>query len=68
MKNFLIILLSIVRIYIFCKIIYSLYLTSQDPVSYPIETLTWWIYFLIFDIWINSILPNNENKNSEDGV
>jgi hypothetical protein len=68
MKNFLMIILVIVRIYVFCKIIYLLYMTSQDPITYPIEMLTWWIYYLIFDIWLKSILPNEETKNNEEGT
>lgn len=33
------------------RILYLLYKTSVDPINYPIETLTWWMYFLIFEIW-----------------
>jgi hypothetical protein len=56
----------IIRIYIFAKISFLLFMTSLYPESYPISVLTWWIYFLIFDIWLEIILPNkndsNENK------
>lgn len=56
----------IIRIYIFAKISFLLFMTNLYPESYPISVLTWWIYFLIFDIWLEIILPNkndsNENK------
>jgi hypothetical protein len=48
----------LVRIYIFAKIFYLLFVTSYYPDLYPISLLTWWIYFLIFDIWLEVILPN----------
>ena len=60
MKYLLIILLSVARIYIFCRVIYLLYMTHTDPGNFPIESLTWWIYYLIFDIWLSHILPKEE--------
>lgn len=40
------------------------------PESYPISLLTWWVYFMIFDIWIYTILSTknlntSENKDNE---
>jgi hypothetical protein len=52
---------TLVRIYIFAKIFYLLYMTSSYPESYPISMLTWWIYFLIFDIWLEIMLPTNKD-------
>ncbi len=54
-----------VRIYVFAKIFYLLYVTSAYPESYPISLLTWWIYFLIFDIWLEVMLPSKKN---DDGI
>jgi hypothetical protein len=39
--------------------------TSAYPESYPISLLTWWIYFLIFDIWLEVMLPSKKN---DDGI
>jgi hypothetical protein len=38
------------------------------PESYPISLLTWWIYFMIFDIWLDTILStkNLNNPKKED--
>jgi len=53
---------SLVRIYIFAKIFYLLFMTSQYPESYPISVLTWWIYFLVFDIWLEIMLPTKKDE------
>ena len=59
----------LIRIYIFAKIFYLLFVTYYYPDLYPISLLTWWIYFLIFDIWLEVILPNKKStteiKNEE---
>jgi hypothetical protein len=52
---------TLVRIYIFAKIFYLLYMTSSYPESYPISMLTWWMYFLIFDIWLEIMLPTKKD-------
>jgi hypothetical protein len=36
-------------------------MTSYYPESYPVTILTWWIYFLIFDIWLEVVLPTSKN-------
>jgi len=53
---------TIIRIYVFAKVFYLMYMTNLYPETYPISILTWWIYFLIFDIWIDTILPNKETN------
>jgi hypothetical protein len=55
----------LVRIYIFAKIFYLLVVTIYYPETYPISLLTWWIYFLIFDIWLDYKLPNKTNTPNE---
>ncbi len=35
-------------------------MTYYYPETYPISLLTWWIYFLIFDIWIDHLLNNKK--------
>lgn len=63
------------RIFIFLKIISLLILTSIFPEKYSISELTWWIYFLVFDIWVMSMIPTaeeirinqeKENENNEE--
>ena len=49
--------LLVSRIYIIYKVISLLYLTQSNPVEYPIDKLTWWGYLLIFDIWLQFVLP-----------
>ncbi len=39
-----------------------MWVTYYYPESYPINTLTWWIYFLIFDIWLNQMFKDHELK------
>jgi hypothetical protein len=57
------------RIYVFAKIFFLLTMTYYYPESYPLTLLTWWIYFLVFDIWIDTMLnkrKNTEEKNDEN--
>jgi len=64
MSSFYRVFYILVRIYIFAKIFYLLTVTNLYPETYPISLLTWWIYFLIFDIWLEVILPNKVEKNN----
>jgi hypothetical protein len=42
-------------------------MTYYYPESHDINLLTWWIYFLIFDIWLISMLPDKKQiKNNDD--
>jgi hypothetical protein len=50
-------ILLVSRIYITYKLITLLYLTQLNPVEYPMDKLTWWGYLLIFDIWLQFVLP-----------
>jgi hypothetical protein len=58
-------ILLVSRIYITYKLITLLYLTQLNPVEYPMDKLTWWGYLLLFDIWLQLVLPPME-KNKED--
>ena len=62
MKGLISILLIILRIGVFVKVIYLLYMTKQNPTEYPINDLIWWICFLCFDIWLQFMLPNENEK------
>jgi hypothetical protein len=50
----------LVRIFVFAKVFFLLCMTYYYPENYPTSILTWWMYFLIFDIWLSSILPNKK--------
>jgi hypothetical protein len=41
-------------------------MTSYNPEAYPLSMLNWWIYFLIFDIWMNSMLLNEKPLKKDD--
>lgn len=57
--------LLVSRVYIIYKLVILLYLTQSNPVEYPIDKLTWWGYLLIFDIWLQLVLPPID-KNKEN--
>jgi hypothetical protein len=50
-------ILLVSRIYIIYKLITLLYWTQQNPIEYPMDKLTWWSCLLIFDIWLQNVLP-----------
>jgi hypothetical protein len=61
------IILTIFRLYIMINVIYLLYLTKTDPDNHPLDKLTWWVYYLVFDIWLQFFLPaHNENEEIYD--
>ena len=59
MKQFLLFITVLVRLYLFIRIGYGLTMSALYPENYPVENLTWWIYFLVFSIWIDNV-PNIE--------
>ena len=63
---------TLIRIFVFAKIFYLFIMTSQYPQSHDVSLLTWWIYFLIFDIWLLQMLPdkktNQENKPNDNDI
>lgn len=54
------------RIFVFLKILTLFILTSVQPDKHPISDLTWWIYFLVFDVWVSSMVPNPEQTKDEN--
>jgi hypothetical protein len=52
---------SLLRLFIFAKLTYLLWITHYYPTSYNFNQLTWWIYFIVFDIWL---IINISNKNT----
>ena len=55
-------ILLVSRIYIIYKLISLLYLTQQNPIEYPMEKLNWWSCLLIFDIWLQNVLPSMDKE------
>ena len=58
----------IIRIFVFAKVFYLLCMTYYYPESHDINLLTWWIYFLIFDIWLMSMLPDKKQIKKDDDI
>ena len=42
------------------KFIMLLWLTIFYPKDYPSSVLTWWVYYMIFDMWMILMLPSDE--------
>lgn len=59
-------LILIARIFIIIKISVLLFQTGMYPESYPVSSLTWWIYLLVFDIWVLTQIPMPEEKTDDD--
>ena len=66
MKTFFGFVLSVIRLFILVKVTYLLYKTSVDEVNYPLDKLTWWIYYLVFDIWMTSNMTFAKQVQDED--
>lgn len=66
MKTFFGFVLSVIRLFILVKVTYLLYKTSVDEVNYPLDKLTWWIYYLVFDIWMTSHMTFAKQVQDED--
>lgn len=65
MKNFLSLILIGVRIYICFKFVSGLILNSINPTEYPLQNLDWLLYYLVFDIWLQLVIPNQTTENDE---
>jgi hypothetical protein len=57
--------LLVLRFYIIYKMVALLYMSHQNPIEHPIEDITWWVYVLIFDIWLQFILPPYESLSDD---
>lgn len=67
MKNFLSLILIGIRIYICFKFISGLILNTVNPNDYPLDNLNWLLYYLVFDIWIQLVVPDAiSEKTTED--
>jgi hypothetical protein len=62
LPTILTLILLVSRLFIIYKLISLLYLTQQNPVEYPMDKLTWWSCLLIFDIWLQNVLPSMDKE------
>ena len=51
--------LVVIRLYVCYRVVGGLIMNSINPQQNPLDNITWWIYYLIFDIWLQQIIPNN---------
>jgi hypothetical protein len=66
MKKFLMIFLVVIRLYVCYRVVGGLIMNSINPQQHPLDNITWWIYYLIFDIWLQQIIPNNVTEPNDD--
>ena len=47
------------------KIIYLFTMNGLYPDEFPLSNLTWWIYFLVFDVWVTLTLTSTKYEDDE---
>ena len=57
-----------IRIYVCYKVIGGLIMNSVNPEQYPLDNIMWWIYYMIFDTWLQQIIPNSINEDSDESI
>jgi hypothetical protein len=62
MENFIKFITSLIKFLIIIKMGYLFTMNYLYPEEYPLSNLTWWIYFLVFDIWVMTTI-NSSTKN-----
>ena len=58
-------LLLIIRIFVLFKFLILFIQTIFWPNEYPTSLLSWWVYYMVFDMWMVLMLPT-ENISDED--
>lgn len=58
-------LLFLVRIIVLFRFVILLIQTSFWPNEFPTSLLSWWVYYMVFDMWMVLMLPT-ENISDED--
>lgn len=58
-------LLLIIRIFVLFKFLILLIQTIFWTNEYPTSLLSWWVYYMVFDMWMVLMLPT-ENISDED--
>lgn len=59
------IILIVIRIYICYKFVGGLIMNMVNPKDFPIENLNWLLYYLVFDIWIQIVIPTPSEEPEE---
>ncbi len=44
------------------NIVYLLFVSWKDSSGVEFQKLTWWVYFMIFDIWLEKTVSSNEKN------
>ena len=65
MKKFMSIILIVIRIYICYKFVGGLIMNMVNPKDFPLENLNWLLYYLVFDIWIQIVIPTPSEEPEE---
>lgn len=58
--------LVVIRLYVCYRVVGGLIMNSINPQQNPLDNITWWIYYLIFDIWLQQIIPNNVTEPNDE--
>jgi hypothetical protein len=62
MRHFFIFIFALVKLIIAINIIYLLWVSWRDNTGVEFQKLTWWVYFMIFDIWLEKTVSSNEKN------
>lgn len=62
MENFIKFITSLIKFLIIIKMGYLFTMNYLYPEEYPLSDMTWWVYFLVFDIWVMTTI-NSSTKN-----
>lgn len=65
MKEVLKVVTSLLKFIIMIKIIYLFTMNWLYPEEFPLSDLTWWVYFLVFDIWVTLTLTSTKDEDDE---
>jgi len=65
MKEILKVATSLLKFIIMIKIIYLFTMNWLYPDEFPLSNLTWWVYFLVFDIWVTLTLTSTKDEDDE---
>ena len=44
------------------NIVYLLFVSWKEPSGVEFKKLTWWVYFMVFDIWLEKSVNSNEKN------
>ena len=61
MRSLFYIILVVIRILIILNIIYLLWYGWYHPNSLEFNKLTWWVYYMVFDIWLDRVVNNQKD-------